>query len=66
VRLAHSSDPHLGAADPAVLAGLRADLPAQHADRVLVTGDLTMRARDAEFAAAREVLDGRFADGASQ
>lgn len=57
MRLAHVTDLHFGAEDPAVVAGLRADLSAQDVDRVLVGGDLTMRARPGQFQAARELLD---------
>jgi 3',5'-cyclic AMP phosphodiesterase CpdA len=58
VRLAHISDLHFGADDPDVVAGLRADLPARGVDQVLVSGDLTMRARGRQFEAARALLDG--------
>jgi 3',5'-cyclic AMP phosphodiesterase CpdA len=58
VRLVHLTDLHFGAEEPAVVAGLRADVGAQAADQVLVSGDLTMRARDGQFRAARELLDG--------
>jgi 3',5'-cyclic AMP phosphodiesterase CpdA len=58
VRLAHISDPHLGADDPLVVAGLTADLAAREVDWVLVSGDLTMRARGWQFEAARALLDG--------
>jgi 3',5'-cyclic AMP phosphodiesterase CpdA len=57
MRLAHVTDLHFGAEDPAVVAGLRADLVAQDVDRVLVSGDLTMRARAGQFRAARRLLD---------
>ena len=58
VRVAHISDLHLGADDPAVVEGLRVDLPAQQPDLVIVSGDLTMRARRKQFENARELLDG--------
>ena len=58
MRLAHITDLHFGAEDPAVVAGLAADVPAQRVDQVLVSGDLTMRARRREFRAARALLDG--------
>jgi 3',5'-cyclic AMP phosphodiesterase CpdA len=57
MRLAHITDLHFGAEDPAVVAGLRADLVAQDVDRILVSGDLTMRARAGQFRAARGLLD---------
>jgi len=56
MRLAHVTDLHLGAEEPAVVAGLRADLIAQAPDRLLVSGDLTMRARDDQFRAAVDLL----------
>ncbi|WP_250031174.1 metallophosphoesterase family protein [Paractinoplanes maris] len=57
MRLAHVTDLHFGAEEPAVVAGLRADLVAQDVDRVLVSGDLTMRARAEQFRAAVDLLD---------
>ena len=57
VRLAHISDLHYGAVDPAVADGLVADLAGQAVDVVLVSGDLTMRARRRQFRAARALLD---------
>jgi 3',5'-cyclic AMP phosphodiesterase CpdA len=57
MRLAHISDLHLGADEPDVVAGLRADLVARDVDQVLVSGDLTMRARGWQFEAARALLD---------
>ncbi len=41
-----------------MVAGLLADVAAQRVDQVLVSGDLTMRARRAQFRAARALLDG--------
>lgn len=57
VRLAHISDLHFGADDAVVVAGLRADLRDQDLSQVLLSGDLTMRARKREFRQARELLD---------
>jgi 3',5'-cyclic AMP phosphodiesterase CpdA len=57
MRLAHVTDLHFGAEDPDVVAGLRTDLTGQDVDRILVSGDLTMRARARQFRAARELLD---------
>jgi 3',5'-cyclic AMP phosphodiesterase CpdA len=57
VRLAHISDLHFGADDPIVVAGLRADLRGQDLSQVLLSGDLTMRARTRQFRQARELLD---------
>lgn len=56
--VAHISDLHFGREDPAVAAGLAADLARQRTDLVLVSGDLTQRARRAQFIAARRFLDG--------
>ena len=57
-RLAHLSDLHFGRDDPAVAAGLRDDLRRCGADLVLVSGDLTPRARRRHFRQARAFLDG--------
>jgi 3',5'-cyclic AMP phosphodiesterase CpdA len=57
MRLVHVTDLHFGAEDPDVVAGLRADLTALDVDRVLVSGDLTMRARTGQFRAARTLLE---------
>jgi 3',5'-cyclic AMP phosphodiesterase CpdA len=57
LRLAHVTDLHFGAEDSAVVAGLRSDLAGQDVGRVLVSGDLTMRARAGQFGAARALLD---------
>jgi 3',5'-cyclic AMP phosphodiesterase CpdA len=57
MRLAHVTDLHFGAEEPAVVAGLRDDLVAQEVDRVLVSGDLTMRARAGQFQSAVDLLD---------
>ena len=57
MRLAHLSDLHFGATEPAVVAGLITDLATQRPDLVVVSGDLTMRARRGQFVAARELLD---------
>jgi 3',5'-cyclic AMP phosphodiesterase CpdA len=55
--VAHLSDLHLGAHDPAAADGLAADVAATRPALTVVTGDLTMRARDREFAEARRLLD---------
>lgn len=58
--IAHVSDPHFGTEHPAVAAALLAELRGETADRpglVLVSGDLTQRAKDEQFAAARAFLD---------
>jgi 3',5'-cyclic AMP phosphodiesterase CpdA len=55
-RLAHLSDLHFGTEVPALLDALGASLDAFAPDLVVVTGDLTQRARESEFARARSFL----------
>lgn len=52
LRLAHLADLHFGEDIPGLAAHLAADIRAQAPDAVLVSGDLTRRARPAELAAA--------------
>ncbi|WP_439534883.1 metallophosphoesterase family protein [Polymorphobacter sp.] len=52
IRLFHASDIHFGAADPEALDWFLARTHAEQPDAVIITGDLTMRARSHEFAAA--------------
>lgn len=56
LRIAHVSDPHFGTEVPVVRDALHADLLAASPDLLLVTGDITQRARRAQFAAARDFL----------
>lgn len=56
-RLALLSDVHFGTEDPDVTAGVLEDVAAFGPDVVIVSGDLTQRARTAEFLAARRFLD---------
>lgn len=56
MRVAHISDPHFGTEVPAVRDALLAELTADAPDLLLVTGDITQRARRAQFAAARDFL----------
>lgn len=56
VRIAHVSDPHFGTEVPAVRDALLAELHDGSFDLVLVTGDITQRARRAQFVAARDFL----------
>lgn len=56
--LAHLSDLHFGRVDPALLSPLAAAVHAVQPDLVVVSGDLTQRARRAQFAAARDFLAG--------
>jgi 3',5'-cyclic AMP phosphodiesterase CpdA len=55
--LVHLSDLHFGRVDAELLDPLRAAVAAAEADLVVVSGDLTQRAKAAEFAAARAFLD---------
>lgn len=57
LRIAHLSDPHFGTVVPAVRDALLADLLAQPPDLILLTGDITQRARRDQFVQAREFLD---------
>ena len=54
--LVHLSDLHFGRVDPAILAPLSRFVGEVMPDLVAVSGDLTQRARTAEFMAAREFL----------
>lgn len=56
-RLFHVSDIHFGAEDPAALDWFARCVAAEQPDAVIVTGDLTMRARREEFAAAQAWLE---------
>jgi 3',5'-cyclic AMP phosphodiesterase CpdA len=56
-RIAHISDLHFGAEDPPVARGLLVDLAEQRPHVVAVSGDLTQRARESQFVAARVYLD---------
>lgn len=55
--IAHLSDLHFGRVDGEVLRGLREELARTRAELVVVSGDLTQRARVHEFVQAREFLD---------
>ena len=55
--IAHLSDLHFGRVDPAILPALQGALMAARPDVVVVSGDLTQRARHHEFEAARRFLD---------
>lgn len=56
-RIAHLSDLHFGRTDPQVVEALLEDLKRQHPDLIIISGDLTQRARDRQFAAARAFID---------
>lgn len=52
----HVSDLHFGRVDPELLAPLRSAIARQRPDVLVVSGDLTQRARRAQFAAAHAFL----------
>ncbi len=56
-RLVHLSDLHFGRARPELLEPLLAAVAKAQADLVVISGDLTQRARTAEFRQARAFLD---------
>lgn len=58
IRLFHVSDLHFGAEDKSALDWFAGLVAAERPDAVIVTGDLTMRARPAEFEAAGAWLQG--------
>ena len=58
VTLFHVSDLHFGQEDRAALDWFAAEVASRRPDAVICTGDLTMRARTREFAAAAEWLGG--------
>lgn len=62
-RIAHLSDLHFGRHDVAVVEGLSAALTALRPHAVVISGDLTQRARRSQFAAARVFIDGLRAAG---
>lgn len=55
-KIAHLSDLHFGAIDPLVLASLASAIRAAGPNIIVVSGDLTQRARTVEFRAARDFL----------
>jgi 3',5'-cyclic AMP phosphodiesterase CpdA len=54
--IAHISDLHFGRIDPTVVEALLADLAEQKPSLVIISGDLTQRARSSQFMAARDFL----------
>ena len=62
-RIAHISDLHFGAHDPAIVAALHASLVGEAPDLVVVSGDLTQRAKSRQFRAADAFLRGLEAAG---
>lgn len=57
IRLFHVSDVHFGAEDRAAIAWFGEAVKREQPDAIIMTGDLTMRARSAEFEAAAEWLE---------
>ncbi len=57
MRIAHLSDLHFGRHDPALAAGLSAEITRNKPDLVVVSGDFAQIGSKAEFAAARAFLD---------
>ena len=55
--LLHISDTHFGTEEPPVVAALQALVREQKPDAVILSGDITQRARSAQFAAARRFCD---------
>jgi 3',5'-cyclic AMP phosphodiesterase CpdA len=56
-RIAHLSDVHFGAHDPAVVAGAEAWLAGERPDLVVISGDFTQRARIDQYREAGAFLD---------
>jgi 3',5'-cyclic AMP phosphodiesterase CpdA len=57
MRIAHLSDPHFGTVIPQVRDALLAQLQTHPPDLILLTGDITQRARREQFVEARSFLD---------
>ena len=55
--LLHFSDTHFGTEEPPVVAALQGLVREQRPDAVILSGDITQRARSAQFAAARAFCD---------
>jgi 3',5'-cyclic AMP phosphodiesterase CpdA len=56
-RIAHLSDVHFGANDPKIVSATEAWLLAQQPDLVIITGDLTQRAREEQFRSASAYIN---------
>ncbi len=56
-KIIHISDLHFGTEDPDVVEALRQDVDEFGADLLVVSGDLTQRAKRAEFQAAKQFVD---------
>ena len=57
LRIAHLSDPHFGTILPGVREGLVRTLKQIQPDLILLTGDITQRARRSQFRAAKDFTD---------
>lgn len=57
MKLIQISDPHFGTEQPAVVKALLALVEAEAPDLAILSGDITQRARRAQFAAARAFVD---------
>lgn len=55
--LAHISDLHFGRTNPQVVDGLRNKLESLAPDHIIISGDLTQRAKEKEYLEARQFLD---------
>lgn len=55
-RIAHLSDPHFGTEDPRLIPPLLDHLAQARPDLVVLSGDLTQRARPAQYAAAADLI----------
>ena len=55
--LLHISDTHFGTEEAPVVAALQALVREQQPEAVILSGDITQRARSAQFAAARKFCD---------
>jgi len=55
--IAHISDPHFGTVDAPVREAILRDLHGEHVDLIVVSGDITQRARSEQFREAKEFLE---------
>ena len=62
-RIAHLSDIHFGAHDPTIVAATEAWLQDRQPDLVVISGDLTQRAKVEQFRQASDYLDRLYAAG---
>ncbi len=57
-RVAHLSDLHFGRVDASVVTAMTAEIAGQDPDLVIISGDLTQRARHSQFREAKAFMDG--------